>query len=100
MARTGVRVLWMQSCLPVQSQRALVFFSPGEAHATVTVILKEGNSAVLSAIQGVEHKGNFILVTLLPLLLGDNEDIIKEEEVHLLLRSSFRKKSSVFYICC
>lgn len=35
---------------------------------------------------------------LLPLLLGDDEDIVEEEEVHLLLRGSFGKKSSVFYI--
>ena len=76
-------------------------FPQGEAHTTVTVILEDSdNSAVLSVIQGVEHKGNSISVKLLPLLLGDNEDIIKEEEVHLLFRSSFRKKSSVFYICC
>jgi len=58
------------------------------------------SSAVLSAVQGVEHQGSVILVKLLPLLLGDNEDIVKEEEVHLLFRSSFRKKSSVFDIRC
>lgn len=51
-------------------------------------------------MQGVEQKDDFTLVKLLPLLLGDNEDIIKEEKVHLLFRSPFRKKSSVFYVCC
>lgn len=47
-----------------------------------------------------EPNTDFVLVKLLPLLLGDDEDIIEEEEVHLLFRSPFREKSRVFYIGC
>lgn len=36
----------------------------------------------------------------LPLLLGDNEDIIEEKEVDLLFGRPLREKHSVFYIGC
>lgn len=42
----------------------------------------------------------FVLGKLLPLLLGDNEDIIEEEEIHLLPGSPFREKPRVLYIRC
>lgn len=41
-----------------------------------------------------------MVVKLLPLLLGDDEDVIEEEEVHLLLTSPSGEEARLLYIGC